>query len=140
MEKDPEHPQGAPPPYMAPPANYGGTASTPQAGFPAGPSLVSYPPPTQFMGVPSMTPAGSTVILTSGLSNIPCQTQCPHCQQLVVSQTRHTPGLLTWLICGTLTLFGCWLCCFIPFCMDDCKDVEHRCPNCNNLVYVYKRM
>ena len=26
----------------------------------------------------------------------------------------------------------------MPFCIDFCKDVEHRCPSCNNVVGVYR--
>ncbi|KAM4716429.1 uncharacterized protein FYW61_016758 [Anableps anableps] len=32
------------------------------------------------------------------------------------------------------------LCSCLPFCINSCKDVEHRCPNCHNIIYIYKRM
>ncbi|KAJ8338104.1 hypothetical protein SKAU_G00370700 [Synaphobranchus kaupii] len=147
MEKGEGPPQDLPPPYSGAPANYGGTDSAPQPGFSAspyqgGPSPVMYPPPTPciVVGAPSCTPAGSQVILLPGLSELPSQTQCPHCHQLVLSRTEHKPGLLAWLICGSLALVGCWPCCLIPFCVDGCQDVDHRCPNCNNLLFVYKRL
>ncbi|XP_035254412.1 lipopolysaccharide-induced tumor necrosis factor-alpha factor-like isoform X3 [Anguilla rostrata] len=123
MEKGQGPPQDVPPPYTGPPANYRGTESAPQPGF-------SVPP---YQG-------GSQVHLISGLSDLPSQTQCPFCQTLVVSRTIPQPGLLTWLICGSLALVGCWPCCLIPFCVDGCQDVEHRCSNCNNLLFVYKRL
>ncbi|KAJ8398733.1 hypothetical protein AAFF_G00419300 [Aldrovandia affinis] len=142
MEDDKEHPQDLPPPYTGPPANYGDTNSAPQPGFMA-PPYQEGPSPTICLGVPAVTPAGSQVVLMpgiSGLSDLPSQTQCPHCQQLVLSRTNHKPGLLTWLIVGSLFFVGCWPCCCIPFCVNDCQDVEHRCPNCNNLIYVYNRI
>ncbi|XP_061081005.1 lipopolysaccharide-induced tumor necrosis factor-alpha factor homolog [Conger conger] len=143
MEKDQRPPQDLPPPYTA---NYGGINPPPQPGFlpapnPGGPGPSTNQPPAQGMGVPAATPAGSRVVLVpGGLSEFPSQTQCPFCQQLVVSHVEYNSGLLTWLICGALTIVGCWPCCLIPFCVDGCQDVYHRCPSCNNLLYVYKRL
>ncbi|XP_075942826.1 LITAF domain-containing protein-like [Anarhichas minor] len=80
------------------------------------------------------------LVVTPALHEVPGQTVCPHCQQSVITNTEHTAGLMTWAVCGGLALFGCFLCCCIPFCVEACQDVEHRCPSCQKVIYVYKRL
>uniref|UniRef100_A0A672F3H2 LITAF domain-containing protein n=1 Tax=Salarias fasciatus TaxID=181472 RepID=A0A672F3H2_SALFA len=157
-------PQESAPPYPGPPMNYGGPMPQPgvypqQGAFPGAPTpvyqgsclSVSYaPPPT----VPVTTGEGAHrpvtllvfsssvthVMVAPALRESPARVVCQHCQQSVVTSVVHTPGLLAWLICGGLALVGLCLCSCIPFCVDSCQDIEHRCPSCHGLISVYKRM
>ncbi|XP_018429195.1 PREDICTED: lipopolysaccharide-induced tumor necrosis factor-alpha factor homolog [Nanorana parkeri] len=104
----------------------------------------AYPPPPAY-GPPQptvvMAPVSTTVVMATSFSDRPTSCMCPVCRQNVVTRVEYNSGLLAWLICGILVLFGCWLgCCLIPFCVDSCKDVDHFCPNCNNHLSKYKRL
>ncbi|XP_069066618.1 LITAF domain-containing protein-like isoform X2 [Pleurodeles waltl] len=81
------------------------------------------------------------IVVPAPCGDTPVRTTCPACHQQIVTSTRPTPGLLTWLLFGGFILFGCWLgCCLIPFCVDSLQDVNHFCPNCNHLVGRHKRL
>ncbi|KAE9554168.1 hypothetical protein FO519_002648 [Halicephalobus sp. NKZ332] len=105
----------------------------------------AYNPHQQNMGSPPPPPPQpATVVYVADCSTFGPRSvamTCPHCHQHIHSQVNYTSGLLSWLICGGCLLFGCWLgCCLIPFCVDDCKDAEHFCPNCKAYLGQYKRI
>ncbi|CAL1529736.1 unnamed protein product [Lymnaea stagnalis] len=89
---------------------------------------------TVVMAQPAMT-----VIQT--FRDVPVHTNCPHCRAEVVTGTHYEAGTFTWLFCCVLWFVGCGLgCCFIPFCVDGCKDVIHTCPNCRQQIARFSRL
>ena len=63
------------------------------------------------------------------------QITCPTHGTPSHTNTVAETGLGTWLACCGLCFIGCGLgCCFIPFCIDDLKDVTHTCSNCGTFV------
>ncbi|ELK30387.1 Lipopolysaccharide-induced tumor necrosis factor-alpha factor like protein [Myotis davidii] len=91
------------------------------------------PPPSRpqavFSGVPMLA------------SSMPVSYQCPYCGNYIVTVTTPIPGILTWLLCTGLFMFGCVLgCCLFPFCVDSLMDVSHMCPVCRREIFRYQRL
>ncbi|RWS10339.1 hypothetical protein B4U79_01459 [Dinothrombium tinctorium] len=81
------------------------------------------------------------VVTMVGFGPYPQQMICPKCNSTIVTQTIPNPGLLTWILSGTLLLIGCFMgCCLIPCCISECQDVDHICPHCKSLLGTYRRM
>lgn len=76
----------------------------------------------------------------AGALDEPFPVQCPFCHSLVTTKIVHVSGCLTYLVCVATGVFTSFLgCCLIPFCMKRFKDVKHYCPQCEQLVAIYKR-
>ena len=107
----------------------------------------SYPPNTR----PTVTTTTTRtvvqqqppVLVNAGFmcGELPVSMKCPACQTQIVTATEYEPGALSWLACCGLAAVGCAFgCCFIPFCINEMKDVTHTCPNCKVVVGVYRRL
>ncbi|KAM5199092.1 lITAF domain-containing protein [Hipposideros larvatus] len=75
------------------------------------------------------------------VSAIPARSWCPYCGSYIVPVTTRVPGVLPWLLCTGLFMFGCVLgCCLLPFCVDSLMDVKHTCPVCHNELFRYHHL
>jgi len=162
-QKGPSAPQNqyseAPPPYPgtgqtyaeqkpyapvggAPPQHTGGTPYPPASSYPPYGGYYQTPP----QAVPAGAAAGTTTVIVTGgamgmLGPHSMAMLCPRCGAQVVTETQPVSGTLTWLLCILIAVVGCfWGCCLIPFCVDECQDVEHRCPSCKAHLGTYRRM
>ncbi|XP_053190926.1 LITAF domain-containing protein-like [Scomber japonicus] len=138
MEKGPQAPQSmAAPPYPGPPLDQSYQVQPhPQVIQPVQQPVYHYSPQQPQI----VTPVTQVVMVQPMPTETPAQMNCPHCQNTVVTKIEYKNGTFTWVLFGVLGIIGCWPCCLIPFCVDSCKDVEHSCPSCNNVLHVYKRM
>jgi lipopolysaccharide-induced tumor necrosis factor-alpha factor len=111
-----------PPPFMTQPqANYA----------PTQPVLIAEQPA---VNVYQARPA-PVVVIRNAIGPYPQQVKCSQCGIDVITETHETPGLLTYLLSGGLCLIGCWFgCCLIPFCITECQDIIHQCPNCKKYL------
>lgn len=83
----------------------------------------------------------STTVAPVQFGPYPMRFTCPSCNAHVMTETHSTPGLLTYILSGALCfLAGYLLCCLVPCCVRECKDIEHRCPNCQHRLGLFKRI
>lgn len=163
MEQPPEYtpyptkpqPQHAPPQYQQPQSTTGpqyAQATTqvtgqpippppmPQPGY--GPYPAAPPPQSGYTIVPNPQVVNRTVIVQQPVSvfgRSPIQCVCQNCHQNVITSTNVEPGAYTWLMCVVICLFfGIFG--LIPFCVPECQDVRHTCPNCHYTVHVDSKM
>lgn len=151
-----------PPPYSAPYPNQTpvehGYPTQPVVGYPpqqpnCPPKDPLYPPPNTvpYTAQPTFQQQvhtttvvtqqqPSVLVVNTAFNQIPSAMQCPFCNAVITTSLAYVDGTLTWLVAGVLCLAGCWPCCLIPFCVDDCKDVQHSCPNCHRVVGTFRRM
>ncbi|KAK3511273.1 hypothetical protein QTP70_034679 [Hemibagrus guttatus] len=80
------------------------------------------------------------VVVQPALSDVPASMTCTYCQKQIVTVIKPSNGLLVWCAFGVMLVFGLWPCCLIPFCVHSCKDIQHMCPNCRNILHTYRRM
>jgi hypothetical protein len=92
----------------------------PQMMAPMTPQPMYHPPNQQGPTIITMTSTGGT--------------KCPFCSENTGSILRRRAGCVTWAWC--VCLMFTTGCCFIPFCVDGCKDIEQVCERCSNVKNV----
>ena len=80
---------------------------------------------------------------------------CPYCKAVITTKIKRKRGSYPWIMCGILSVFGCFLCSCIPFCANNLKSVilvfffktdyfqfkfqvTHSCPSCQKTVGYYR--
>ncbi|KAL1281729.1 hypothetical protein QQF64_000532 [Cirrhinus molitorella] len=103
------------------------------------PSVVVQPVPGPAVN-PAVASEPDAVIFPTRLTTTAGRMKCRFCKKEVVTEVTYVNGMMVWAICASLGFLGIWPCCLIPFCVKGCKDVEHRCPHCQTVIHVHKRM
>ncbi|XP_036945909.1 cell death-inducing p53-target protein 1-like [Acanthopagrus latus] len=106
--------------------------------------IVSGPVPGSnifFVDAPPTFPAPTVILDLEKLPAAPSRTQCPECQEFIVTETFTSVSSVTWMVCLMTALIGCVAgCCFIPFCVDRFKSTTHRCPKCRTSICTVKTL
>ncbi|XP_049864799.1 lipopolysaccharide-induced tumor necrosis factor-alpha factor homolog [Schistocerca gregaria] len=138
-----------PPPYsVVPPAN--STAPYPvQPGAPTGTVAAGYPPPPGYphSGVPVSNVIGEYPVHAAGTVIMPpltvgpesCTAVCPACHKTVQTDVKVVSTTRTHIFALLLAMFGCCLCCCIPYCVDSLRAKHHYCPECKAFIAAYER-
>ncbi|KAJ7992479.1 hypothetical protein DPEC_G00279110 [Dallia pectoralis] len=94
-----------------------------------------------YVEAPPPIPAPEVILDIQKLPATSSQTQCPECRQFITTEIVTSISDLACLVCFTMSLCGCVLgCCLIPFCIDNLKDVTHRCPRCRSSIITIKKL
>ncbi|KAF3687864.1 Lipopolysaccharide-induced tumor necrosis factor-alpha factor -like protein [Channa argus] len=131
-------------PVLTPP-----TVPTVVISSPQNPGAIVHPstqigviPPVSSRQTPSavvLTQPPPVPILATCLTNVPGLVRCPRCQQTVISKVTHVPGCAAWWMCVLLSMIGLIFgCCLIPLMIRGLQDTHHTCPQCGNLLHIYK--
>lgn len=83
---------------------------------------------------PVYTAQPSTIVITSSPHVVvgprQMRMQCPNCHQQIATETETDYLCAAHFCCLAMFIFGLFLCSCIPYCMDSCRSVSHKCPNC----------
>ncbi|XP_041813857.1 lipopolysaccharide-induced tumor necrosis factor-alpha factor homolog [Chelmon rostratus] len=94
-----------------------------------------------YIEAPPSIPAPTVILDLENFPPCPCRTQCPACEQFIVTETFTSVSSLTWLVCFMIALTGCAAgCCLIPFCIDTFKSTTHKCPRCRTSIITIKKL
>lgn len=65
---------------------------------------------------------------------------CSNCRKEITTNINKKPSSMAYISSLLCCVFGCfWGPCLIPFCMDQCLNVEHKCPKCEVYLGQYIR-
>ncbi|XP_077069623.1 uncharacterized protein LOC143722218 [Siphateles boraxobius] len=93
-----------------------------------------------FVDSPPPFPAPQVILDVKQLPRHSSKTQCPFCRQFVTTEVMTKAGSVTYLVCFISMVFCCVAgCCLIPFFVDSCKDVIHKCPKCRSNINTCKK-
>lgn len=111
----------------------------------ASPKVSSQQPSAPNIGiqVPQLNMSPPTIIYTTtSFGPYPQRFTCQHCGAHIMTETNSKPGLLTYLLSGAICLLAWYTicCCCVPFCIRECQDIEHQCPNCKQKLGLFKRL
>jgi lipopolysaccharide-induced tumor necrosis factor-alpha factor len=104
----------------------------PQGGY-------NQPPPPYFPPPISTQPIGIQVVHVQTLGSQSARMMCPHCGADIQTRVKYHPGILTH-VAAVLLCLVCIPCLIIPYCMDDCMDAQHDCPNCDRHIGIHRKM
>ncbi|XP_062387228.1 uncharacterized protein LOC134076242 [Sardina pilchardus] len=94
-----------------------------------------------YIETPPDVPAPKVITDVEELPPYPAKTQCPYCHAFVTTEITHTVGPVVWLVCAMSFLVGCVAgCCLLPFCINNFKDVNHKCPKCRSFIHTVKKL
>lgn len=131
MPMPPTYEQSAYPPPLPHQHNPGMYPHPPQQGqthhihYVPPPTITEQPPPAQ-------------VIVTPQVGPDPQMLTCPSCRATIVTKMEYQSSTRTHVMAGLCCLFGCWLCCWMPYCMDSCRNGNHYCTNCGTFLGTYR--
>ncbi|XP_041719115.1 uncharacterized protein LOC121550813 [Coregonus clupeaformis] len=98
-------------------------------------------PSVVFVEAPPCIPAPKVILDIQKLPPCSSQTQCPECRQFITTEIVTSVGNVACLVCVTMSILGCVAgCCLIPFCIDNFKDVTHRCPKCRSSIITITKL
>ncbi|KAK2909345.1 hypothetical protein Q8A67_005182 [Cirrhinus molitorella] len=112
----------------------------PSGESPVAPAVIQMAPAPVVVPVAAHAPDPDAVIIPPRLTTTSARIKCNYCRKEVVTEMKYVNGTMVWVIFASLGILGVWPCCLIPFCVKGCKDVEHRCPHCQTVIHVHKRM
>ena len=117
----------------------------PVANVIAPPVLLQPPPPPPQTGLYHYQPCPAPVVLNRHFGKRPIPLRCPICQKNVETEIVYELGAMVWIAAGIIFLLGIFLIFplflfWIPFFVDDFKDIIHICPNCCYIFGKKKRI